>query len=94
MIVYILVIITTWSFSYNPYTPNGEKYQVVSSPLDAALAVYYDQKATNIGPEPDQKKYRLYLVDFEKKSIEQQEMPKIKFETSPVSADTIKINQH
>lgn len=48
--IFILVIITTWSFGM-PYPPPA--YQIVSSPQEAALRVYNNEKS-KFGVEPDQ----------------------------------------
>jgi hypothetical protein len=59
----ILVITTTWSFSFGTDLPN-ETYIVVPSEERAAMIVYQDKKSAP-SVEPDQKDYKLYSVEVD-----------------------------
>lgn len=75
----ILVTIITWSFGGGfQKTPS---YQIVSSPEDAALAVYNDNKS-NHKVEPDQKTYQLFKIDFSSGIVTEIELPSVEFKTT------------
>lgn len=75
MKLFMLVIITTWSF-YHPYPK--PKYAMVRSEEKAAWIVYCVEKSRTY-PEPNQYAYRLYEIDFETETMKQINIPKIEF---------------
>lgn len=79
MKILILVIITTWSFA-GGYHGKPPFSKMVHSVEEAALVIYEDQKYLESQIEPDQKEYKLYEVDVDKKTIKEISIPKVKFE--------------
>jgi len=79
MKLFILLIITTWSFGVSGSGVNfGPDKKIVSSPEDAAIEIYYLEKAKS-GPEPDQHKYKLYQIDFKQKTVKEVVIPELTF---------------
>jgi len=81
MKVLLLVIITAWSFAggYYPYPPQIE---VVGSIQTASIKVWEDEQLNELMVESDHKVYHLYEIDLEKKTINELEIPELKFEKS------------
>ena len=71
----ILITIVTWAFGggyqYSPY------HEVVGSKEDAAIKIFYNQRAASFSVEPDQKEYHLYEVDLESMTIKEIPIPEL-----------------
>ena len=76
MKILVLAKIITWSFANIKAAPSIEIFQTVEQ---AAMMVYLD-KRNKLGPEPDQKEYKLYEVDLEAGAVNAIELPIVKFE--------------
>ena len=76
MKILFLIITITWSFSGG--YQNTPSYVVINSAEQAAIYIY-NNKPKSCEVEPDQKKYNLFLVDFETKKIEEVKIPKVFF---------------
>ena len=79
----LLVTIITWSFAMG--NTGYSDRQIVDSPQDAAIIIYKNTPNA-FEVEPDRKRYELYEIDIEKKTIKEIEIPKLNF-TSPVSEE-------
>jgi hypothetical protein len=77
MNVLILVITITWSFGISAHPVPSQKI-IVGSPEEAAIYIYNDRPLP-YQVEPDQKKYTLYEIDLEKKTIKEIPIPELSF---------------
>lgn len=79
MKILILVITITWSFGGG--YQNTPRVELVGSAEDAAIFIHNDRPSA-WEVEPDHKEYKLYMVDFEKRSVNEVPIPKIVFQES------------
>jgi len=83
MKILVLFTIITWSFALG--NTGYSDWKIVDSPQDAAIIIY--QKTPNaFQAEPDRKRYELYEIDIEKKTIKEIKIPKLNF-TAPPEGD-------
>jgi len=91
MKIFILLIITTWSFGGGCGNLHPVTKEVVSSPEAAAIRIY-EIEQSEFGPEPDRHEYELYEVNFKEKTVKAIDIPIIKFLPKTMNDCPITIN--